>query len=209
MDPSPTVSTLRAPAPRSCWWWPGYVLAGIVTIALIVMVVLYIQKSKPASKSCDQSMCSGGTWENGVCDCDPAKCNSCKEKDGDTAAHCDANGTCSCNCNCDCESTCPESGGLKWDDDTKLCTTGGDWHGTQCPASCDLPRTGLCPPGYSGSQSVYDPRQTGNQCWLSSQVINNDQDVASWLCVEQNFGGGKWKFTTEDSDHQPWQCFKS
>ena len=199
-----SVSTLAPSSP----WWPGYVLAGLFLIGLVVMVVLYIKKpaqGKGGKVSCDSTVCPGPDMtcnDDGVCTLtsDPT-CITCKDGSGTcnkTTGECSSK-PCDCSSKCSATDSSGNPTGLKWvgDDDTGTCTANGDWSSKVCPAECTMHNT--CPLGFYTDSSTdsppswNDPRMTsgGKYCksdWTSfpndAQIKKICEDRAGWKFVD-------------------------
>ena len=172
--------------------WPGYVLAGLVVIALIVMVVLYIQKPT----SCSQKACVNGTFKNNVCTCsnpsDPTKpCIA------DPGASCDSTtGKCSCDCP---KNTCAGCVAKAWElkdmstwvdcSETECVGTGFIKHGKTCINASDDVSNPLNVP-FSGKDFEYALQG-------DTSVMPNGSGSHIGLAYALNTwgGGNTYKFT--------------
>ena len=191
--------------------WPGYVLAAIVLVALIVMVVLHFTKFNTGfpnakdwcSKNCPNGQCdSSGVCtpkDHTPCDgssfCDPdnnitwdATTKKCKLEAGSWCSkncpngQCDSDGKCKQD-PCDGSSFCDPNNNIKWDG--SKCSFS---KGAACPDGCQLPE--LCPigwykdGGYPVGNTDYDPRVDGDKPCITSYGIMPDQNCTGDNCVD-------------------------
>lgn len=151
---SPTQTAFKLKNPS----WPGYVLAGLFLVGLVVMIVLYVKKPSQTTPSSGNQECQDicedpGQCESGKCvhNCDP--CIPCTTSGEPNSGICDATtGECTCPKCPSCENACPPP--LTYDETTEQCSiTGGDWSNTDCPSKCKFAES-TCPLGYYGEDNT-------------------------------------------------------
>lgn len=138
----------------------SWVLVAVCFVATVVCIVMFLMKKPIAS-------CTGGS--NVTCAGDMCTCTQdCKCTAGEGVT-CDEENVCSCTdppksqkCTAGTNVTC---------DSTGQCNVADDWKG-DCPSTCTL--SNLCPRCYSGQTDSFDPRQTGDTCFMP-----NTLDVSS------------------------------
>lgn len=147
----------------------GYLLACIFLIGLVVILILYIKKSKNPSGSCKDCQGAGATCDDNGCTGNPTSCENCADSSGNV--HCDQGAnTCSvvtekCGSFCpnNCESCAPT---FNASDMSTWVTCEKD--SASCKSTIEIMKNKKCHK-FAGMQSGFSPNSgSGNTAFLAN-----------------------------------------